>query len=787
MKIFISLIFYCLLMSIAIGQNLSGKVISTDGKPLAAVSIAVLQDSNFLAGTVSGEMGQFKVSAAFVLHQTYRLQLSLIGHQTIKKIFIYADTTFTSSFVLEPTASSLSDVTVVAKTPLVTRKADRYIVHVENSYLANGNTGLDVLQKSPGLWVGSNGSIRIKGNQSVTVMINDVVQRMSDAELADYLRSLRSEDISKIEIIPNPPSEYEASSTGGIVHIILKKSRQDGLTGTLYGQYRQQGKSPYASAGTLMDFKLQRFYLQASYVYTIDRSFYTGFSHTLYPNGSKLNNIGNRTNNNTRQQYRVAAAYDIAANQTINLQTIGTGNTLDQHFYSSIDYAQPGKFTTGTANTNWLRKPETASTTLNYTWRIDTLGSTLKMIADNTTNNKTESNQLVSVYSDTARNATSRTNTPSHTHLYSIQTDFTKALKNKTALKAGAKYVGTSRDNTLLTERYINANWLKDAAASNRFQYQENLYMAYISFEKVIQKTSIKAGLRAEQTHSKGLSLTTNQSIDRSYFGLFPSLFVDHALDEKAGTSVHFNYARRVKRPGYNDLNPYRLQVSDFNILTGNPDLVPQYTHSLQAGLTLRQKYNADVYFLSTHNFIAQTASTLDSNVVEYKSKNYPSNTEFGFSLNATVVIGKIWNMNNGLQVYHSSSNLITSQLTRTSFSLKSIHTLTFKKVGDIDVYADYTSAYLTANTRQSEIFYSEIGFSRKMWKNSTRLRLVVQDIFNTAREKELTQYDNTRIDFYQKRPTRTISLSISYNFKAGKTFTKKKIEQQGSDEKNRL
>ena len=103
----------------------------------------------------------------------------------------------------------------------------------------------------------------------------------------------------------------------------------------------------------------------------------------------------------------------------------------------------------------------------------------------------------------------------------------------------------------------------------------------------------------------------------------------------------------------------------------------------------------------------------------------------------------------------------------------------------EVSVYAEYNAPYLSANARQAAIFNSEVGVSRKM--GNSRLRLYLTDVFNTAREKDRTEYGGTRIDFYQKRPTRTLSISYTYNFKAGKSFTQKKAEQNNSEEKNRL
>jgi outer membrane receptor protein involved in Fe transport len=347
--------------------------------------------------------------------------------------------------------------------------------------------------------------------------------------------------------------------------------------------------------------------------------------------------------------------------------------------------------------------------------------------------------------------------------------------------------VYTDRDNTVLTERYKDDNWIKDPAASNEFRYTEALLMFYGSFEKVFNKTSVKAGLRGEKTWAEGYSVTLNQTIDRDYFGWFPSLFITHILNEEKGNSLTLNYSRRVRRPGYNDLNPYRLQVHDFTGITGNPSLMPQYTHSLRGGYTYRQNYTATLYFQSTSNYIAQTASTIDSNIIEYKSKNYPNSTEYGLSMEAAFNVTKNWNSRNSLLAYRSSSDLDTVRVSQKSFSIQSIQTISWKNVVDMDVVMVYNSPTMQANNRHAEVFFFDIGISRKLWKERGRLRFYVSDIFNTFREKELTEFNNTRIDFYQKRPTRTFSLSLTYTFRAGKAFTKKRIEQNNSDEKNRL
>lgn len=698
-------------------------------------------------------------------------------------IFFCLGSTYEAAAQKKDTVRTLKEVNVSARKPMVTRKADRYIVHVENSILSTGYSGLEVLQKSPGLWVSPDGNIRISGTQSVTVMINDVVQRMSGLELTEYLKTLRSEDISKIEVIANPPAEFEAASSGGIVHIVLKKARQQGITGSVFAQYKQQGRKPYAGTGFSVDYKLKKWYLFGGYNYVKDNSFYTGYTSTDYPDKSHIYNYNERDNNNTRQQYRAGIVYDFSPAHSMNLQHNNNISSLLQNFASSLTYDA----VTGSANTDWVRRPKMSSTTLNYTWNIDTLGSSLKVIGDYARATKEESNTLISIYSDPAMDRGFRTFTPSTTDMYSAQADYTLGLKGKSTARTGLKYVQTNRHNTILAEDATSGSWTKNPGSSDDFRYSEHLLMFYGSFEKQIHHTSIKAGIRGEQTYSKGLSLVSGETIHQNYFGLFPSLFIDHTLHEQEGNSIHLNYSRRVRRPAYNDLNPYRLQVNDFAILTGNPNLKPQYTHSIQAGYTWHREYTADLYFKSTTNYIAQTARTIEERVIEHMSKNFPGNTEFGLSLSAPVHILKNWRTENGLLLYYSTADLDEVRISRTSVSLKTVHMYEWKKVADIDLYVEYNTPHTRDNSRMSEIFFVDLGMSRKIWKNKGRLRLSFTDLFNTFREKSLTEYDGTRIDFYQKRPTRTASLSFVWNFKAGKEFAKKKIDANNSEEKSRM
>lgn len=781
-----SILFLVVTLS-ASSQTLRGRVTDVDGEALSYVSVTILRDSNFVCSSITDEQGIFHLDASLISQTEYLLRLSLAGYESLHQKFIFPDTSSIGSMRMMKRQQVLGEVVVSSKKPLVTRKADRYIVNVEGSYLANGQSGLEVLQRSPGLWVNPMGDIKIIGGQTVTVMINDVVQRMSSADLANFLRSLRSEDISRIEVVPNPPAEFEAASSGGIVHIILKKGRQNGLTGNASTSYRIQGNRGQISAGTSLDYKLQRFYITAGINAGIDKTQYTGYSHVIYPDQSSVYNNTLRDNNNRRYMFRAGVVYDFNSKHSLFLQAMTTGSKLLQFFRSDMLYHMQNEDVTGTALSDWRRKPKQGSYTANYGWKTDSIGSSLRVILDHTYSIKTELNELHSTYTDPVRDQTYRTNTPSDTYISSGQIDFTQVLKKQTVFKSGIKYVETKRDNTVFAERYLSNSWQKDVPGSDDYRYSEELLMFYASVEKSIGQTSIKSGLRGEQTEAAGVSKVSGQSIRRKYFGWFPSLFISHSINSEKGSGININYSRRVRRPGYNDLNPYRLQVHDFTVLTGNPDLVPQYAHSFRATYNFSHNFFAGTYFQTVKNYIAQTANTINGNIIKYKSKNFPNSTEYGIYFEGSFSIGKVWNSRSNFSFYQLSNDIDGGKHKRRSFSAQSIEIVRLQKIMEIDVVAQYVSATLNANSKQAYIFFTDIGLTRNIFKDKGRLRFSVTDIFNTFREKNLTEFNQTRIDFYQKRPTRTFGLSFNYSFRAGKIFTKKKLDNNDSDEKSRL
>jgi len=286
----------------------------------------------------------------------------------------------------------------------------------------------------------------------------------------------------------------------------------------------------------------------------------------------------------------------------------------------------------------------------------------------------------------------------------------------------------------------------------------------------------------------KGNNVTSEQQFTRKYLNLFPSAFLLQQLNDKpVPASLSFSYSRRIRRPQFSDLNPFRLRIGDYSVVVGNPDLLPEYSNNFKLGYNFWKGYMLNLQYQRTHNIIAEFANPQEDGVIEYQTRNFKYRTSYGASVYAPVKITSWWTANIYAGLFHTAYTIDDFQLAQTACYLNSYETFTLKKNFDVTLSTVYSSPYISGNTRNASMFITDLSFGKKFFDNKLRMRLNITDLFNTFREKSLTTYDGVRIDFYQKRPTRTVGISVSYLLNAGKKIKDKKVEQSAEEEKSRI
>ncbi|MGN6494783.1 MAG: outer membrane beta-barrel family protein, partial [Agriterribacter sp.] len=487
-----------------------------------------------------------------------------------------------------------------------------------------------------------------------------------------------------------------------------------------------------------------------------------------------------------RHQDRFASVSDCNDKQSVSMQSFFSKTRFHQLFQSDEWYyntvSSPGK-----ATSLKQRVFDMTGITFNYSFKPDTSGSILKIVADYLQTDRSETNEFAKLNIDPAKQRFWRNDAPTSTTIYTIQSDFSKRLKRQTLFQSGLKYASLVRDNELTTEDLLVTGWTLNEGQSNHFMYTENILMVYTSLEHAVKRTTIKAGLRAEKTFSSGNETVSATTFSRKYAGLFPSLSLMQLLNAESGTSITAAYSRRLTRPALNELNPARLEFSNYTALTGNPNLLPQYSHHFSLSWQFFKHHNAEVYFVRTNQFIALSANAGANNSIDYLFENTGSTAEYGVTYSSTIQPFAIWSITNNAAVYHSTYRFNGEPYRQTSFYAQTLHTVAVPNLAEFDFIADYRSPYIYTNLYTYGNFSMDIGITKKLLKSKARMRVSFTDILNTSREKEWTDENENSISFYRKRPTRTVRLSFTYQFSSGKKMQPKSIEQGGTDEKRRI
>lgn len=200
----ISLVFYCFLYtSVLMAQkhSIQGKIFNNNLLPLEFVTVILTNENTMdLRESITDSVGFFRFKAEKGM---YTLRAERLGNRLFSKEIDLVNDLNLGAVKIDETIV-LEEVAVTGRRGLIERKVDRLVYNIENSIVSQGVNGLEALKNTPLVRI-QNENISIAGKGSVSVIINDRMINLSQAELANYLQSLRSDNIAKIEVITAAP------------------------------------------------------------------------------------------------------------------------------------------------------------------------------------------------------------------------------------------------------------------------------------------------------------------------------------------------------------------------------------------------------------------------------------------------------------------------------------------------------------------------------------------------------------------------------------------------------
>jgi hypothetical protein len=628
--------------------------VKTDSTVNATLRLYLLPDSSLQATQVAipgGNKFTLKPSAR------YLLKVTAIGYETQTKLIVANDRLPAVSFLLKKNITSLNEVVVKSKKTLLTQEDDKTIV--DPTELVNTSTNAyEVLEKTPGAIVDQDGNIYLNSATPATVYINGREMKMSTEDIAALLKSLPAGSISKIEILRTPSAKYDATNSGGIVNIVLKKGIKIGTTGS-FNLRQEQGVYHTGSAGFTINRSAGKLSAYISYQFTKRNFFEDIISKRLINNDTLLDQRSYTTYSPVNNYF--GGGLDLSLSRKFNLgyDIRLTANTNNSKAISNND------FTKTTTAQEFIQSETPISNkgnslylgnSLSAKYKIDTTGSewTTEL---NYSYSKSNNTQLYTnnYYLPAAPAENGDGTVHNIANSFDLKSDLVLKLKYHLKLESGFKFSNSTNNNEAAYYSQKGASPRQvNTYQTNTFNYTENITSLYLQLSKLIWGFTFKAGLRLENTNISGhqeVPGDTSFSIKRT--DLFPYFYLKHDLFKIFGYPLTVNaiYRKSISRPGYDALNPSPKFVDQFLYDVGNTRLQPQFTTNYELNVSYNDFPAFAVGINETKNIFSRVTYQNEVTKISYRTyDNLGRNKEFYFRLFGATPQGKKFFMYAGVQ-----------------------------------------------------------------------------------------------------------------------------------------
>ncbi len=821
------------------GQNMNmghfyGKIIdSANNKPLEAVSVQLVQNKFdtvtkkrkdvVVGGMLTSKKGEFSIENINIMAQ-YKLKITAIGFKPyeVKVAFqlnmsggkpgdmssmLNAVDRDLGNIKMEPDAKQLQDVTVTASKALLEMKIDRKVFNVEKNLTSVGGTAVDVMKNIPSLNVDIDGNVSLR-NAAPQIFVDGRPTTLT-------LDQIPADEIASVEIITNPSAKFDASGGGaGILNIVMKKNKKAGYNGNINASVDSRLRPAIGGDINIKQSKIN-FFARGRLNYR--KSISTNVSDRTNFLRNDTTSLFLQNNKPISKGYFafLRGGFDYFID---NRNTITVGGTFVKGQFNNTDYINMQRDTLyknnllltdlGIRNTRTSFQFRNIGASISYKHNFAKANKewTVDANYNNSKNDNSGDYQTQYFYSNSNPKTAAfveRTGGGGTTKFFTAQSDFVNPISENIKMEMGIR--GAVRNYVSTLSNYIQdgtGKYVLIPGFSNDYEFNDQVYAAYLTFSQKIKSFTYQLGLRAESSSYTGTLISTNKKFKNDYpFSLFPSAFLTYKLNDKS--DIQLNYSRKINRPNFFQLIP-NYDISDpLNLSIGNPNLVPEFTNlaeiSYQNQLSKKTSFLATAYFKNTNDLITNYQyrdKNPDPNakpdtvlITSYTNANTSYNV--GVELTTKTKLTKWWDFSVNVNLYNSTlkAGAITGGADNSQLSMfgKINNSFTLPKNFSIQLSGDYQAkTILPPNSRGSggggmmmwggpqigaqgyikPNYGVDIAVKKDFMKNkAASLTLSMNDIFRTKlyathSESQYFVQDNSR-----RRDPQILRLSFNYRF----------------------
>lgn len=758
-------------------------------------------DSNVILGTTTNDNGFFKLEN--LKPSVYEMRISFLGYESFSTRIKLSGNVNLKDIILNEQFENLEGVVVTAKRPTVKRLVDRLIFDVENSTLSNTNV-LDVLKHTPGIIV-SNGSISVKNTPPV-VYINDRRVHLSATEVLQLLEATPANNIKSVEVITNPPAKYDAEG-GAVLNIKTSKNIIAGYHGSVFGSYNQGFQFPKFSLGTSHFFKSEKLSAYINYNVSPRKDFRNNLENINFIENNNITSSWEtdfkRDRESDNQNITGTINYDFNKNNSLNFSAntlIAPRENSRTKVNSLTEVFGADKVLDSSFRTlnNLVSEKFNLAFSLGYIHKFKREGEQLSVDLHHTDYDFSEFQNVDTGYflpnaSTSFRDNRFQTFSSQEIKLMTGQIDYKLPSEDGSVFEAGVKAVSINSDNILDQFSFENGVREADFDNSDVFIYDEKNYAGYLSYEKDWEHWSIKTGLRVETTQTEGRSRSTNSVNTNDYTNLFPSFYVLNRL--KDDDEIYFSYNKRIYRPRYRELNPFRYFLNDNAFITGDPSLLPEIDDSFVLGYTINNAFTFEAYYRYEKNpTLELPVQDNENRLLKYVFTNIDHNQSYGLDFTTYTRITKHWNLyvlsslffyENNFFAVGSNNELQSNE--RWSVYANIVNYFSFLKDNSLtaDIGVDYISSVFLGPSDISRRLGLDINLNKTFWKNRASLNIGVRDLLNTRNFTQTVNYLDQ--DSFSDSNLENRLFVLGFNYKFGNYRLTPKQKAIDLNERDRL
>jgi len=787
----VSLTFFSVIAFAQQNVKIFGKVVDSQTNSPIEYSIIYIkntQNPRAVFGGTTNEKGLFSID---IPKGNYEVKIEFIYFKPYQTTISIQENTNLGIISLEDNTKQLEGVDIIAERSTVEMRLDKRVYNVGQDMIVKGGTISDVLDNVPSVSVDVEGNVTLRGDDNVRILIDGKPSGLAGININDALKMLPADSVEKIEVITNPSARYEAEGGGGIINIILRRGKNQGINGTVIGTL---GMPENNGISANINYKTESFNVFTTQGYAQRGS-----------KGNSMNDIENLDPNNgqttgfikeRRKNERLSKGYNGVFGLEWNLsQNITWINTVSYRNDSRknptnvfIDYFDPNRnIILQTTRNSWdwsddqdvdfssniIKKFEKDGHNLTFDFSTS-LGKD-KDFADITTRNTTL-DQITREERTASDKKQLRT---------TIMTDYTLPIGENGNFEAG--YRGNFSDMTtnyrVENQDIITGIWINDTNYSNVLQYKENVNALYTQYGNKIGNFSYMVGLRWEDTKVQINQFTQNIFRTKKYNDFFPSVFFSYEISDQ--TNVSLSYSKRISRPRSRSINPFSNLSSNVSLFRGNPDLDPAMTDAIDLGFLKRFSnkltLSSSMYFNHAEDatqYVRYVEKINGIDVLVTSPVNLGVKERFGFDFTLNYNPYRRWRLNGSFNLfrnqtkgdytYYDLNNILISQnFDNVAYSwftrITSRVNLPYKI--DWQTNATYNAPEKNAQGKSKGMLHVNLAFSRDILKDKATIALNVSDLFNSRKRASQTHLPTQNTHSEMQWRERQISFSFTYRF----------------------